>query len=126
MNDPNNILRDLPSSFILLGDFNGQHPLWGDCTTNSRGILLASFIDNVELEALNSGKISSLHIYTETYTAIDISLCSSDVLLYSNLRILPDLYGSDHFPVLLVTVDTKPRSRNFSKFSNPLPPVLLH
>lgn len=108
--DINNLVLDLPSPFILLGYFNGRRPMWGDCTTNSRGALLASFIENEELYVLNSGEMTSFHVQTRTYTTIDISLCSSDALLDFNWRVLPDLYGSDHFPILLETAGAEPRS----------------
>ena len=31
------LLHALPRPFLLLGDFNGRHPLWGDIVTNNRG-----------------------------------------------------------------------------------------
>ncbi len=35
------LVRELPSPFILLDDFNGRHPLCCDCMANRRGDLLA-------------------------------------------------------------------------------------
>ncbi len=46
-------MQDLPSPFLLLGDFNYRHPLWDENTINPRGVLLASLIEDEELGILN-------------------------------------------------------------------------
>ena len=102
---------ELTSPFLLLGDFNGRHPLWDEGTSNSRGLLIASFIEDEGLEVLNSGDVTHFHSPTGTFTSIDLSLCTSNSLLDFTWRVLPDLYGSDHFPILIDSVDSEPRSR---------------
>ncbi|KAK3894956.1 hypothetical protein Pcinc_001312 [Petrolisthes cinctipes] len=109
--DLNHLVRDLPSPFILLGDFNGRHPLWGDSSVNPRGVLLASFIEDEGLGVLNTGDVTHFNSPTGTFTAIDISLCSPSALLDFTWRVLPDLYGSDHFPILLEGNRYEPQSR---------------
>ena len=105
------LAHELPQPFILLGDFNGRHPLWDSDAVNSRGRLMASFIEDEDLEVLNSGDVTYFHSPTGIFTAIDLSLCSSNVYLNFNWSVLPDLYGSDHFPILLQSVDSVPQSR---------------
>ena len=52
----------LPAPFLLLGDFNGRHPLWCDSgVVDSRGTLLASFIEDEGLEVFNSGDVTHFH-----------------------------------------------------------------
>ncbi|KAK3878738.1 hypothetical protein Pcinc_016648 [Petrolisthes cinctipes] len=99
--DLNRLVQNLPSLFILLGDSNGRHPLWGDSSVNPRGVLLASFIEDEGLGVLNIGDVTHFNSPTGTFTIIDISLCSPSALLDFTWRVLPDLYGSDHFPILL-------------------------
>ena len=101
------LVRDLPSPFLLLGDFNGRHPLWGDSTSNPRGVLLASFMEE-DVSLLNSGEMTHFYSQTGIFTAIDLSLCSPNALLDFNWRVLPDLYGSDHFPILLESTASTP------------------
>ncbi len=48
---------------------------------------------------------------TENFTSIDFSLCFAISLLDITWRVLPDLYGSDHFPNLKETGDSEQRSR---------------
>ena len=51
----NALVQDLSPPFLILGYFNGRHPLWDDCATNPRGVFLASFMEDKGLELLNSG-----------------------------------------------------------------------
>ena len=72
---------------------------------------LASFVEDEGLEVLNSGDITYFHSPTGTFTAIDLSLCSCCLYLNFNWSVLPDLYGSDHFPILSESVASVPQSR---------------
>ena len=101
----------LPSPFLLLGDYNSCHPLWDGGAFNPCGVLIASLIEDEGLKLLNTGDVTHFHSQTGTFTSIDFSVCSSNSLLDFTWRVLPDLYGSDHFPILLESVDSEPRSR---------------
>lgn len=52
--DVDRLVRDFPSTFLLLRNFTGRHPLWNDDTTNPKGNLIASFIQDEGLDVLNS------------------------------------------------------------------------
>lgn len=45
--------------------------------------------------------MTSFHIQTVTFTAIDVSFFSSVAILIFNWQVLPDLHGSDHFPIII-------------------------
>ena len=108
-----NLLDQLPRPFILLGDFNGRHPMWGDVISNARGNLIDSFIEEEELAILNTGKPTHFHVQTGTFSAIDISLCSPNCYLDFSWEVMDDLMGSDHFPILIDLVNDEisaPRS----------------
>ncbi|GBN88540.1 hypothetical protein AVEN_257647-1 [Araneus ventricosus] len=49
--DLDNLVDQLPSPFILLGDFNAHSTLWGSGSTNSRGRQIEQFISNNCLSA---------------------------------------------------------------------------
>ena len=106
-----NLTRCLPPPFVLLGDFNGRHPLWDNDAVNPRGRLTASFIEDEGLEILNSGDVTYFHSPTGTFTAIDLTLCSSNAYLNFKWSVLPDLHGSDHFPIFVESVNSVPQSR---------------
>ena len=63
------------------------------------------------MELLNTRDVTHFHSQTGTFTTIDLSVCTSNSLLDFTWRVLLDLYGSDHFPILLESVDSEPRSR---------------
>jgi len=85
---------------LILGDLKGWHPAWGSPKTYSRGKTIQQFIDNTQLILLNDK--SPTHFSTHnTYTHIDLSLCSATLAPHAKWEILNDLHGSDHFPIVL-------------------------
>ncbi len=109
--DHGNLVRDVSAPCLVLGDFNGLHPLWGHCITNPRGVLLASLVEDEELGIVNSGEITHFHSQTGVFAVIDLSLCSCTVLLDFNWKVLSDLHGSDHFPIILTSAAGEPHTR---------------
>ena len=79
--DLDNLIDQLPRPFLLLGDFNSRHPMWGDIISNTRGNLIFSSIEERELAILNTGAPTHFHIQTGTLTSIDLSVCSPDCFL---------------------------------------------
>ena len=47
--DLDNIISQLPTPFVILGDFNAHNPLWGSIDTNIHGQLIEDFINNNSL-----------------------------------------------------------------------------
>ena len=104
------LVHDLSSPFLILGDFNVHHPLWDDGTTSPRGVFPASFMEDEGLELLNSDDVTHFHSQMGTFTSIDLSLCSPNSVLDFSWRVLPDLHGSDYFPILIESAVFEPRS----------------
>ena len=75
------LVQQLPSPFIISGDFNGRHTLWGDTLINPRGAMIATVVEALDLGIFNTGDHTHYHIQTDTITVLDLSLCSPDVLL---------------------------------------------
>ena len=102
-----NTLRDLimqlPRPFLILGDCNSRSPEWGDTTTNRKGRMLSSLMEEHSFTFLNEMRPTFLCSSTDTWSCIDMSLCSTDVLFDFEWDVLRDDYGSDHFPVVLST-----------------------
>ena len=55
-----NLLKQLPGSSLLLGDFNGHSPLWGCDQINSRGKTIEKFIINNNLCLFNDKSITHI------------------------------------------------------------------
>ena len=60
-----NLTEQLPSPFVLLGDFNGHSPVWGNESYNSRGQMLEDLFSEMDLCILNDG--SSTYIVRRLY-----------------------------------------------------------
>ena len=100
--DLDDLISQLPSPFLLLGDFNGHNIIWGCKDTNDRGKKLENFISNHGLCIFNDNKTQTyLHPASGSYSAIDLSICSPNLFLDSSWEIGDDLCGSDHFPIFL-------------------------
>ena len=69
--DLDDLVPQLPSPFILLGDFNGHNILWGSKDINDKGRIIESFIDNHGLCIYNTKTPTYLHPATGTYTSLD-------------------------------------------------------
>lgn len=99
----NSLFHQLPSPFLVMGDFNGRHPLWGDSVTNPRGVMLAAAVEDLDLCILNSGEVTHYHTPSNSVSVLDLSLCSSDAFLDFSWRVTEDLCGSDHYPIVLAS-----------------------
>ena len=51
------LLKQLPSPFLLLGDFNGHNILWGNKENNSRSELIENFITNNDICLMNDPRV---------------------------------------------------------------------
>lgn len=109
------LLNQLPPPLLLLGDLNGQNPLWGGNKTNQRGRLVEDMINEKELCLLNDGSNTFLHSAHGTYAAIDLSICSPELLLDCTWKVMDDLCGSDHFPIT-VTMSSGQIHQNTEKW----------
>jgi len=99
------LVAQLPTPFILMGDFNSHNPLWGEDRCDVKGKRVEDFIHNNDLCLLNDGTKTYLHPGHGTYSAIDLTICSAEIFLDCTWRVWDDLCGSDHFP--LITSFTK-------------------
>ena len=92
------LIDQLPNPFVICGDFNGHSITWGCDKNNSWGDRIDNFITENNICLLNDGSYTYLHPATGTFTAIDLSLCSPDILMEIDFMVESDSYGSDHFP----------------------------
>ena len=99
--DLDDLVPQLPSPFILLGDFNGHNILWGSKDINDKCKIVECFIHNHGLCLYKIKSPTHLHPATGTYTSLDLSICFPTLLLDYDWKVHDDLCGSDHFPILL-------------------------
>lgn len=94
------ILNKTNPPVFLTGDFNSWSTLWGSATSNSRGKILENFILNEDLIILNNGNPTHFSTHN-SFTHIDVSLCSPHLAPFCSWATLSDLHGSDHYPILI-------------------------
>ena len=108
------MLDQLPSPFLLLGDFNAHNTLWGGDILDSEGMVIEDIINNNNVVLLNDGTMTYHNLYFNSYSVIDLSISSSDIALDFNWSVNEYLNGSDHFPIHLkfarnVPMETPPK-----------------
>ena len=102
-NSLKDLVTQLPSPFIIMGDFNAHNTIWGSNKLDDRGRLVERLIDKCSLCIFNSKAPTYLHPATGTYSSIDLSLCHLTLFVDFKWRVHSDLCGSDHFPIILET-----------------------
>ncbi|GBN91126.1 hypothetical protein AVEN_181474-1 [Araneus ventricosus] len=57
LNELDNLIVQLPTPFILLGDLNGHSTLWGSDATNNRGLQIEKLISDNKVECFNRRRL---------------------------------------------------------------------
>ena len=96
-----NLLQQLPSPYILLGDFNGHNILWGGQNNESRGELIENFITKNDICIMNDKSYTYHSPSTKSFTSIDLSFCHPSLFLDYNWSVCEDQHNSDHFPIII-------------------------
>ncbi|GBO06985.1 hypothetical protein AVEN_255363-1 [Araneus ventricosus] len=104
--DLDTLVIQLPTPFILLGDFNGHSTLWGSDVTNSRGRQIEQLISNNCLCLLNNDEKTYFHEPTRTFHSLDLAICSPTLLPLLHFTIGSDLCNSDNFPIIVSYADS--------------------
>ncbi|KAI5715541.1 hypothetical protein M8J77_017923 [Diaphorina citri] len=106
----------LPSPFIILGDFNAHNPLWGSMSLSNEGKEVERFILNHnDLNLLNTGEATHFNLSFCSESAIDLTFCSSSIYPDLKWTVTDDLCFSDHFPILLSQDAPVPSGPNLSQ-----------
>ena len=105
-----NLINQLPPPFILLGDFNAHNPLWGGNYRDMYGNILENILNSNDIILYNDGSMTYHNIHTNTFSAIDLSICSSNIATNFNWSVNNYLHGSDHYPIHLKYSENVPSS----------------
>ena len=96
--DIDDIIRQLAPPFLLLGDMNARSPLWNGSVADDRGRIFEDLLLNYPISLLNDGCPTHYHIQTNTFSTINLSLCSSNCLIDLDYSVNDSLHDSDHYP----------------------------
>ena len=96
------VINQLTTPFLILGDMNARSPIWGDNGANSPnrcGGIFEQLLSEYNVYLLNTDSYTHYHCQTDTYSIIDLSICSSDCTDEFNFSVNQCLHGSDHYPI---------------------------
>ena len=98
-----NLIEQLPTPFLILGDFNAHRNLWGNIQRNDKGKTIENILETTDICILNDGQQTYLHPATGTTSAIDLSFCSATIFMDFKWEVHDDQCGSDHYPIFVKT-----------------------
>lgn len=94
------ILSATPGPWIVTGDFNAHHPLWGSLKMDRRGRQVVSFASDQELRCVNDG--SPTFLRGSTYSScLDLTFVSRSLTHKVQWFADNETHGSDHIPTYL-------------------------
>ena len=118
INEFNHYFTQFNNNYILLGDFNGHHPLWEPAKNpapNTTGRVIAQLL--AENANLCLATPPDLPTYTDPRTGetstLDLFFCSQQYLGIAEVQ-MKGCLGSDHDPAL-VTIGTSPEQQMLGK-----------
>lgn len=109
--DLKKLIDQLPTPFILLGDFNSHNTLWGCKNTTKKGKTMEKFINENDLCLLNGGVQTYMNPFNGSGSAIDLAICDPTVYMDFIWRVYDDTCGSDYFPILLENIEPSGESK---------------
>ena len=99
------LINQLPKPFMILGDFNAHNNLWYGDETDKRGSIIENILTVRDMHFLDKNK--DTHVYERNGSIksshIDLSLCSTSLLMDYEWGTYDQLLDSDHYPVWLRT-----------------------
>ena len=97
---------------MLVGDFDGHNVLWGCNDNDPRGELIEDFITKNDICLMNDKSNTYLDSGKGTFSSLDLSLCHPSLYLDFDWSVCEDQRGSDHFPILIESVQTHDEAHN--------------
>ena len=97
---------------MLLGDFNGHNVLWGSKDNDDRGELIEDFITKNDICLMNDKSNTFLDSGKGTFSALDLSLCHPSLYLDFDWSVCEDQHGSDHFPIVIESIQSYEEDHN--------------
>lgn len=95
------LISQVPEPFLLVGDINAHHPLWGSGETSARGRLIESITSEENLIVMNNGETTYINNATGLGSCIDICCCTRHLAGTIDFTVADDAYGSDHIPLIV-------------------------
>lgn len=97
------IINQLESPYLIVGDFNAHNIIWGSNTNNSKGKIIEQILaQNNNIVLINQlGVYTHFNISTRTESIINLALSSSCLSTRLTWKRHEYLYSSDHYPITI-------------------------
>ena len=82
--------------------------MWGSIRSDTRGDIVEGLLDRNPISFFNDGSPTYHNIHTGYSSSIDLSICSSNILLDYIWSVDEYLNDSDHYPIYLKSVTNTP------------------
>lgn len=123
-----NLIKQLPSPFIIVGDFNSHNFIWGSQNRDKRGKIIEDILQELNIFLLNNGEKTHFSVASGKESAIDLAICSPSLASKLAWKPLNDLFDSDHYPIAInlervLPIEPPPHNNskwNFKKANWPL------
>ena len=106
--DLEGLIDQLPRPFLLLGDFNARSKLWYDTDYCARGKMVEKLIEEGDFFFLDKDSSTHFSRRHKTFSHVDISLCSIDLIDTFQWEVDEDYHNSDHAPIYLTSNNPRP------------------
>lgn len=108
------LLEQLPKPYLILGDFNAHHQMWGSLRNNTRGNANEKiYLKATDMCLLNEEQPTHLSLINGEFTSIDLSFSSNEIAPKLTWNAHQDLCGSDHFPIIIKFQTSKTASTHY-------------
>lgn len=98
-----NLVNQLPKPFLLLGDFNAHSPLWFDRRECARGKVIQKIIEDRDIFLLDQDKFTHVSRAHQTFSHIDLSIVSLDLIDDFDWEADDYYRTSDHAPIYITS-----------------------
>lgn len=95
------LTEQLPTPFLIMGDFNAHNPLWGSCRRDTRGSVIERFVLLAGVCIMNSGQATHYSASSCTFTSIDLSIIHPGIFDNYLWKVLENPLVNDHFPLIV-------------------------
>ena len=103
-----NLINQLEAPFLILGDFNARHVKWRNYRINNKGRMFERLITRLHNICILNYNKPTHHIQTDSFTNVDLSICSPDLFNDFNWNVDDCPQASDRFPIYLSVKDYIP------------------
>lgn len=100
-NDIENILNQIPTPFIITGDFNSHNLMWGSKNTDRRGKEIYKAFGKDSIVILNSNEPTHINMANGQMSNIDLSFSNASLAQRLEWNVYKNITSSDHFPIII-------------------------